>query len=383
MNLKTIIKAEAKNLGFSLTGVTTPDVPDHFSFFEKWLMNGYHADQEYLSREDLFAKRGNPCMLMPDCKSIICLAFPYPIVNTSIESGPYGQVAAYATIPDYHEEIPHRIAEFMARVQSGLDVPVKYQAFTDSAPILERDLAYRAGLGWIGKNGCLIHPDHGSYFLLAEVMVDIKLEPDSPFAFDRCGTCNRCVEACPTQCILPNRMIDSGRCISYLTIEKKGEIPKGLRNKIGNWVFGCDICQMVCPWNSRPGVDLSETSGIGNKPVINLNDELLLSEFEFKIKYQSSPILRAKYKGYLRNIAIAIGNAGNQTAVPLLVRQMSEHKEPLVRAACAWALGEIGEESSVMSLISCLEQEDDVNVQVEIQFALDHLHKIHNKNHNL
>ena len=163
------------------------------------------------------------------------------------------ELPAYAWLPDYHLTIPILINEFIERIEKKLGRNINYKAFTDSAPILERDIAQRAGLGWIGKNSCLIHPDQGSFFLLAEVFTDIELEIDQPLLADRCGSCTRCLEACPTHCILPNRTIDAYRCISYLTIENKGPIPRDMRKYTGNWIFGCDICQMVCPWNRIRG----------------------------------------------------------------------------------------------------------------------------------
>ncbi len=251
MKPEKIIKAEAKNLGFSLVGITTPDTPDHFSVFESWLSAGYQAGMKYLSREDTIAKRYQPKELMAECKSIICLALPYPNANSLVvnDNKPTGRIAAYAWLPDYHHTIPILINELMIRIENNLGRKIRYRSFTDSAPILERDIAQRAGLGWIGKNSCLIHPEQGSYFLLAEIFTDIELEIDQPFLADRCGSCTRCLEACPTHCILPDRTIDANRCISYLTIENKGPIPHDLRKYTGNWVFGCDICQMVCPWN--------------------------------------------------------------------------------------------------------------------------------------
>ena len=208
----------------------------------------------------------------------------------------------------------------MARVEKILGRKIAYRAFTDSAPILERDLAQRAGLGWIGKNGCLIHPDLGSFFLLAEVFMDIELDVDQPFTADRCGSCHRCIEACPTRCIQSDRTIDSSRCISYLTIENKGPIPQELRPRLGNWIFGCDICQMVCPWNRlRTGKDGEHITNeqVVQNGLMTLADEMDITEEGFRHEFSRSPILRAKRKGYLRNIAVALGNSGDVKAIPI------------------------------------------------------------------
>jgi epoxyqueuosine reductase len=376
--LKNIIKAEAKDLGFSLAGITTPDTPDHFDVFASWLAAGYHADMNYLSRVDTVAKRKQPKELMPDCKSIICLAFPFPNVNSPQpnENQLAGSIASYAWVPDYHLTIPTLINELMERMENKLGRKVQYKAFTDSAPILERELAQRAGLGWIGKNSCLIHPDQGSYFLLAEVFTDIQMDIDEPFLADRCGSCTRCLEACPTHCILPNRTTDANRCISYLTIENKGPIPYDLRKYIGNWVFGCDICQMVCPWNRlRVGNTYQEAfiSPDLETTFPNIINELCLSDQEFIEKFANTPILRTKRKGYLRNIAIALGNMETVEAVPNLVRRIMEDSEPLIRGAAAWALGQIGGEKGRSALVDRLNQEGDADVLQEIHQSINHL----------
>ena len=159
------------------------------------------------------------------------------------------RIASYAHGDDYHDILPARMKELVQFIEEQVGGPVQNRYYTDTGPILERDLAQRAGIGWIGKNTCLINPKQGSYFLLSEILLDLELEPDPPFTTDHCGTCTRCIEACPTDCILPNRTLDARRCISYLTIELKDDIPLELRDKIGDWVFGCDICQQVCPWN--------------------------------------------------------------------------------------------------------------------------------------
>ncbi len=375
MMAKLIIKAEVKNLGFSLIGVTTPDTPDHYSNFEAWLSGGNHGGMGYLSRLDTLAKRRDPRLLMPECKSILCLAFPYPNANM-LQPGtdsPKGRIASYAWKQDYHIDLPARIETLMARIEKKLDHKIAYRVFTDSAPILERDLAARAGLGWIGKNGCLIHPEHGSFFLLAEVFVDIELESDQPFTADRCGSCRRCITACPTGCILPDRTIDSRRCISYLTIENKGPIPRDLRPGMGNWIFGCDVCQMVCPWNR-----LRVGNEDGNRPEDEINqsgfkdliEEMALSEADFRQKYTNLPVLRAKRKGYLRNVAVALGNTHNKDAVPALIKALSNEKEPLIRCHCAWALGQIGGKAAYLALEQAFSSEKDMTVREEIQLIL-------------
>ena len=200
------------------------------------------------------------------------------------------------------------------------------------------DLAQRAGIGWIGKNTCLIHPRNGSYFLLSEILLDLELEPDAPFISDHCGTCTRCIEACPTDCILPDRTIDARRCISYLTIELKDAIPLELREKIGDWVFGCDVCQQVCPWN-RFAVE-ADAAFDAKTPPQTLTEELSLTPQAFNQRFKRSPVKRAKRRGYLRNVAVALGNTGDTHALPVLQNALN-HEEPMIREHAQWAIDQI------------------------------------------
>jgi epoxyqueuosine reductase len=233
--------------------------------------------------------------------------------------------------------------ELIRFVEEQVGSPVKYRWYTDTGPLLERDLAQRAGIGWIGKNTCLIHPKHGSYFLLSEILLDLPLEPDPPLVTDHCGTCTRCIEACPTDCILPDRTIDARRCISYLTIELKDEVPIELRDKLGNWVFGCDICQMVCPWNRFAG-EGDPAFGQGN-PAQALSEELSMGPQQFRQRFKGSPVRRAKRRGYLRNVAVALGNTGDMYALPVLQNTLND-EEPLVREHAQWAINKISKRAN-------------------------------------
>ena len=241
-DLKQTIKEKARQLGFILAGVTTPDPPPHYSTFENWLAHGHHGNMDYLATERSRLRRADPRQILPECQSILVLATPYsPPVHAGDSGealGDRGKIAAYARGDDYHDVLPPRMKELVQFIEEQAGQPVKNRWYTDTGPLLERDLAQRAGIGWIGKNTCLIHPKHGSYFLLSEILLDLALEPDPPFVTDHCGTCTRCIEACPTDCILPDRTIDATRCISYLTIELKDGIPTELRHKVGSWVFG-------------------------------------------------------------------------------------------------------------------------------------------------
>lgn len=341
-DLKDRIKTKSGQLGFLLAGVTTPEQPPHYSTFERWLAQGHHGTMDYLASERSRARRANPLEILPECKSILVLATPYssPSPGRRGDRGEVdgGLVAAYAWGDDYHDILPARMKELVQFIEEQAGTPVKNRWYTDTGPILERDLAQRAGIGWIGRNTCLIHPKHGSYFLLSEIFLDLALEPDPPFLTDHCGTCRRCIEACPTDCILPNRTIDASRCISYLTIELKDDIPSGLRDKMGNWVFGCDICQMVCPWNRF--ADQADPAFETKPPLHSLTEELTLSAQEFNQRFKRSPVKRAKRRGYLRNVAVALGNTGGMIALPVLQGALSD-EERMVREHAEWAIEKI------------------------------------------
>lgn len=335
-DLKEKITVKARELGFVLAGVTTSEPPPHYSTFENWLARGHHGAMSYLDTERSRLRRADPRQILPECQSILVLATPYPAPSGRAHGE--GEVAAYARGADYHDILLARMKELVQFIEEQVGAPVKNRWYTDTGPILERDLAQRAGLGWIGKNTCLIHPKQGSYFLLSEILLDLALEPDPPFVSDHCGTCTRCIDACPTDCILPDRTIDATRCISYLTIELKDDIPVELRDKIGGWTFGCDICQAVCPWN-RFAVD-GDPAFDSEEPQPPLTDELALTPQAFNARFKRSPIKRAKRRGYLRNVAVALGNTGDMHALPVLQNALSD-EEPLVREHAKWAVEKI------------------------------------------
>lgn len=342
MSLTDAIKVEAHRLGFSLAGVTTPDPPPHWPTYEHWLSLGRHGSMQYLTDR----RRADPHLVLSGCRSILVLAVNYPNPESapSHESSiPVGRVAAYAWGRDYHLVLPERLKILAAFIEKTGGRPIPHRWYTDTGPLLERDFAQRAGLGWIGKNTCLIHPKFGSYFLLAEILLGIELEPDPPFSADRCGTCTRCITACPTGCILPDRTLDARRCLSYLTIENKVEIPRDLRAKIGKWIFGCDICQEVCPWNRFSKQDHDPAfDALPGLPRPDLVSDLGLSPHEFNRKFKGNPVSRSKRRGYLRNIAIALGNSGDPAALPVLEKAVND-PEPLVCEHAVWAMEQIKE----------------------------------------
>ncbi|MEK7278249.1 MAG: tRNA epoxyqueuosine(34) reductase QueG, partial [Chloroflexota bacterium] len=278
----------------------------------------------------------DPRLIFPECKTILVAALPYPAGNTT------GPVADYALGDDYHDVIPRQLRELVAWLESETGRPIAHRIYTDTGPLLERELAQRAGLGWIGKNTMLINPRAGSYFLLGEALIDLELPPDPPFAADHCGTCTRCMDACPTGAILDGRALDARRCISYLTIELKDSIPEELREKTGSWIFGCDICQAVCPWNVRFAATLAPDAALApHHPSPNLAAELSLTAEQFNAKFKGSPIKRARRRGYLRNVAVALGNTGGAGALPALEKCLDSETDPLVREHVEWGARKI------------------------------------------
>lgn len=364
-DLKSALVQKAHQLGFALAGVTTAAPPESFPQFQEWVTEGRHAGMEYLASERSLVRRSDPREILPECRSILVLGSPYFPAGDA-----RGGVAAYATGEDYHHVLKPRLQELISFLEEQAGHPVPNRWYTDTGPVLERDLARRAGLGWIGKNSMLIHPQHGSYFLLAEILLGIDLPPDEPFLSDHCGSCTRCLDQCPTGCILPNRTLDAGRCISYLTIENKADIPNDVREQLGEWLFGCDVCQQVCPWNrfaptegdpafaARPGV-----------PPENLVEELHLSSEAFNRKFRGSPVKRAKRRGYLRNTLVVLGNRKKREDTVHLMAA-AQDPEALVRQHAAWALGRIGGDEVRRFLTAWLADEPDPAVVNEIRAAL-------------
>jgi epoxyqueuosine reductase len=366
--LKEKLLHKAHALGFMLAGVTTPEPPESYPRFEEWIAMGYHAGMGWMASEHSLTRRNDPKLILPECQSILVLGIPYQ----PSELGTVG-IAAYAHGDDYHDILPPRLEEISRCLNdlAGEEVPARW--YTDTGPVLERDLARRAGLGWIGKSGMLINPEMGTYFLLAEVLLGIALPPDEPFTTDHCGSCTRCLDACPTGCILPDRTLDANRCISYQTIENKGGIPPELRLFVGEWQFGCDVCQQVCPWNrfAPTEVDAAFAAREGVPPE-SPAAEFLLTPQAFNRKFKGSPVKRAKRRGYLRNTAVVLGNSGEKDAIEALALALSDF-EPLVRAHAAWALAQIGGEEAAQLLRGVQESETDPAVVGEVRSALDFL----------
>lgn len=338
--LAQALKEQARQQGFTLAGITSPDPPPHFETYQNWVQARHHGDMAYLADERAIERRAAPHRILPECRSILVVGMPYnpPPAPPLNDPTPRGRVAAYAMGDDYHLVIPPRLERLVAFLEEQVGHPIPHRIYTDTGPVLERDLAQRAGLGWIGKNTCLISPKHGSYFLLAEILLGLELPIDAPIASDHCGTCTRCIDACLTGCILPDRTLDARRCISYLTIENKGDIPEDLRPLMGEWVFGCDICQMVCPWNMRFARQATDSAFAPREglPFPPIAEDLKLTPQEFNRKFKDSPLKRAKRRGYQRSLAVAAGNSGRRELLAAL-KEAQNHDEPLVARHAEWA----------------------------------------------
>jgi epoxyqueuosine reductase len=362
--LASAIKTEASRLGFDLAGITTPDPPAHLNVYHAWIEAGRHGAMRYLATERGRAARADPRLLLQDCASILVVGLRHP---PSRREGP---LAAYACAQDYHDVIPARLRELVAWLESQTGSSISHHITTDTGPILERELGQRAGLGWIGKNTCLIHPRMGSYFLLGEVLLAWQLPPDPPMRDERCGTCTRCQTACPTGCILPDRTLDASRCLSYLTIELRGDIPDALRSHLGPWVFGCDVCQRVCPWNERFAASPPPSAWPARPDLAALTARDLLQADSEQLRdwMQGTPLARARRRGLLRNAAVSAGNSGDRALTGSLATRLAD-TDPRVRLHAAWALGRLGGPAARAALAAAGASEGDPAVLEEIHLA--------------
>jgi|SRR5581483_10804144 len=320
------IRNVAHECGFELAGVAPVSAPEDFARYQEWIARSMAGEMTYLTdrRAELRRDARN---LLPSARSVICVGKLY---NPGGPSDPH--ISRYAWGRDYHATLRAALERMVARLREI--EPFEWKICVDTAPLLERSFARLAGLGWIGKNTCLINEPLGSWFFLGEILTSLALAPDSPPP-DRCGTCTRCIDACPTQALIPEGdgwTLDARRCISYLTIELRGPIPEDLRSGIGEHVFGCDVCQDVCPWNSRaPVTDDPDFTGA----TIPLENLAYLSPEEFRERFRDTPVTRAKYSGLLRNVAVAVGNRGGELREVL--ERLAHHPDPLVREHAEWA----------------------------------------------
>jgi epoxyqueuosine reductase len=338
------VKELAAACGFELAGIAPALPSDDFVRFKDWRAAGMAGEMKYLDdrRGDL---RSDPRHLLPSAKTIVCAGKLYNTtqpLSTECEMGERGWISRYAWGRDYHDELRARLEALLERIRAEHGQPLEARVCVDTAPLLERSYARLAGLGWIGKNTCLINQSKGSWFFLGEILLSIPLAPDTP-APARCGSCTRCIDACPTDAIIPNAdgswSLDSRLCISYLTIEKRGPLDEAISDKTGNHLFGCDICQDVCPWNRRAPVTQEEAFlPRAFAPLLGTLAEW--TEEDFRTAFRHTPVWRSKYAGFLRNVAFAMGNSARPEMLAPLAR-LAQHTDELVAASAQQALARL------------------------------------------
>ena len=365
LNFNKIVTATAREQGFAMVGFAAiRPLDERRDFYRQWLGDGHHGAMGYLAREP--KRRFDPRTLDSRFTSVVSLAYPYhspapPKLDWRAELR--GRIAAYALGPDYHDVVLKKaraVADALGQIREGAVT----RAYVDTGPVFEREWAAEARLGWFGKNTTTLNREHGSYFFLAEIFTDLELEPTrSPYR-EHCGTCTQCLDLCPTSALAEGYLMEPRLCISYLTIENRGPIPRELRPKLGNWIFGCDICQEVCPWNEP----FNETVAPELMPL--LPELMALDDAGFSRRFSKSAIKRAKRRGLLRNVAIALGNSGNREAVPVLAQAIEHEAEPLVRSHAAWALGALGGPTAKRALERARKRDPDSGVIAETTLAL-------------
>ena len=341
------VKAFAHELGFELAGVAAARPTVESLFYPKWLEQGFAAEMEYLKgrRGEM---RADPRSLLPSAQSVICVGLVYNTdapYSTDVACGDRGWISRYAWGEDYHNVLKQKLQKLVERLRQEAG-PFDYKVCVDTSPLLERAYAHLAGLGWIGHNSCLINQQLGSWVFLGEVLTSLELESDQPAPF-RCGTCTRCIDACPTGAIVPTGRgegpayaLDSNRCISYWNIELRGPIPEENRAEAGPHLFGCDICQDVCPWNRGAAVTAAEEFQPRNE-LPSLTELAALTEEEFHERFKHTPIERTRYRGFLRNVAVAMGNSGERKFLERL-KILAESPDPVIREHAEWAIGRLG-----------------------------------------
>ncbi len=374
------IVAEAQRLGFDLVGSMPAGPAAAADRYRAWLERGFHGEMAYLARPDAVAQRKDLACLQPGVRTVVTVAANYYTQPQPGEAGDdpaRGRIARYAWGADYHDVLTPRLRQLGAWIEAEIGMSVAQRAYVDTGPLLERELAARAGLGFIGKNSLLIHPRLGSWLFLGELLLSVELPAVRPgwptaatTATSPCGACTRCLDACPTGALVAPSLLDARRCLAYLTIELCGPIPRELRPHLGNRIFGCDLCQEVCPWNRRFARSTTEPAF---QPGLEATAPRLLAlmsldEGGFRRSFQGRAIRRARRRGLLRNVAVALGNWGDPAAVPALAHALHD-AEPLVRGHAAWALGRINTGEASQALSQALRDETDGWVRRELQQA--------------
>ncbi len=365
--LKDQIRAAAQRIGFPLCGFARITPVPHAAFLHRWLADGNAAGMGYLERGR--AKRLDPRLILRQARSVITVGYRYlppPLPPLDWQAELRGRIAAYALDGDYHRIVRHKLDELAAALTTFCPDAVAL-AYVDTGAILEREWAAGGGVGWFGKNTNILHTEEGSYFFLGELLTNLELDPE-PVVPDHCGTCTRCLDLCPTRALQPGYILDARLCISYLTIEHRGDIPINLRPQIGNWIFGCDVCQEVCPWNEKL---LKRDPPPDSAALLPFLPDLLRLDAEgFEARFAGSAIRRAKRDGFVRNVAVALGNTHNPAAVPALREALAHDSSALVRAHVAWALGEIGGRDARRVLEEARRRECDASVGAALEHAL-------------
>jgi len=360
------IERFARELGFDGFGVTRSASPTSIERYKEWLDLGYEGEMSYMSRN--LEKRSDLEALLSWVKSVICLRTNYLTVDKDmrfLDEPNLGDISLYALNEDYHDVLIERHRKLEEKIKEEFE-GCQSRAYVDTGPILEKPLAQKAGLGWIGKHTNLITEDKGSYYFLSEILLDVALLESEP-GIDRCGTCRSCIDICPTKAIVAPYVLDSRKCISYLTIELKGVIPLEFRKAIGNHVYGCDDCQIVCPWNSF-AVKTDEEAfreRDGSRQLIEL---MQMDDEAFRKRFKKSPVKRTKRRGLLRNVAVALGNSGDSSAVDPLTGALSDC-ESIIRAHAVWALGELLGDKALPILDKNLADEEEEIVKDEIRLV--------------
>ena len=362
------LKTRAADLGFSLCGICPAVAPPGAARLDEWLAAGYAGQMHYLAnRREAYR---DPNRVLDGVRSIVMLALNYRTAEPVAPSEGQGRVSRYAWGErDYHDVIHDQLQDLADFLRAAAPNAIT-RGVVDTAPLLEREFAQLAGLGWVGKNTLLLNRQQGSWFFLGALLTDLTLKYDSPNEADHCGTCRACLDACPTEAFPQPYVLDASRCISYLTIELREAVPKDLREGIGDWLFGCDVCQDVCPWNSRaPRSTQSEFTPRGDTNPVDLIALFELDDAAFRMRFRNTPLWRPRRRGLLRNAAIVLGNRPTPAAIPALMRGLQDD-EQLVRGACAWALGRFQQSECHSALDARYAVEEDAEVRGEIESAL-------------
>lgn len=346
MSAEVRLREHALALGFDAVAIARVAPLEAQRRYEAWLAAGHHGDMAWLGSSEHRARRADPSRLLAGVQSVVCVALHHEPQRDVARDARLGRIARYAAGEDYHRIMRERLGALEVWIRGTLLPGSLALGYADTGALLERAWAERAGLGWTGKHAGLIARERGSWFLLGEVLVDRPLTPDlpeggAPAAGQHCGSCTRCIDLCPTRAIVAPFQVDARRCISYLTIEHEGAIPRALRPLIGDWVFGCDVCQEVCPWNRFAPPARESRLHARALEGWSLARFLQLDEASFGALFESSPIRRAGRAGFLRNVCVALGNRADSSAAPALERALGADRDALVRAHAAWALGEI------------------------------------------